>query len=117
MYIYSTISADVNYSVESGDKILIAGKANVANRNIITPRGTMTRVTDEQIALLKRNHVFQKHLENGFLTIESKKGEADKVASNMTPRDTSAPDTGNDMLMDDDIEEVKGTTIKRKQKK
>lgn len=117
MYIYSTISADVDYAVDDDKVIRIAGKANVANRNIITPRGMVTQVTDEQVAALKKNHVFKIHLDNGFLTIEKSKAEPEKVAANMTGRDKSAPDTTEDMLLKGDVEDVDGTVIKGKTKK
>ncbi len=117
MYVYSTISADVDYTCENDVVIRIAGKANVANRNIITPRGMVTKVTDEQLAELKKNHVFQLHLENGFLTIEKSKADRDKVASDMTGRDKSAPDTTEDMLLKGDVEDVEGTVVKGKTKK
>lgn len=117
MYVYSTISADVDYAVDDEKIIRIAGKANVANRNIITPRGVVTQVTDEQVAALKKNHVFQLHLENGFLTIEKSKADPEKVASDMTGRDKSAPDTTEDMLLKGDVEDVEGTVVKGKTKK
>lgn len=116
MYIYSTISADVDYATASGN-IRIAGKANVANRNIITPRGVATKITDEQYAELKKNRVFALHSDNGFLTAEKSKADPEKVASDMQSRDKSAPDTTEDMLLDGETEAVEGTVIKRKGKK
>lgn len=117
MYVYSTISADVDYAVDDEKVIRIAGKANVANRNIITPRGMATKVTDEQVAALKKNHVFQLHLENGFLTIEKSKEDPEKVAASMQGRDKSAPDTTEDMLLKGDVEDVEGTVVKGKTRK
>lgn len=116
MYIYSTISADVDYQTEHGN-IRVNGQANIANRNFITPRGVATKVTDEQFAELKKNHVFQLHMENGFISAERHREDADKVASNMTGRDKSAPDTPETMLLDGDVEEVKGTVIKRRRQR
>ena len=116
MYIYSTISADVDYTTDAG-VIRIAGKANVANSNIITPRGMASKVTDEQYAALKKNHVFQMHAENGFLTAEIHKEDPEKVAANMQGRDKSAPDTTEDMLLGGDVDAVDGTVIKKKERK
>ena len=116
MYIYSTISADVDYQTEAGT-IRIAGKANVANSNIITPRGMATKVTAEQYAALQKNHVFALQKENGFLTAENHKEDADKVAANMQGRDKSAPDTTEDMLLGGDVDAVDGTVIKKKERK
>ena len=116
MYIYSTISADVDYQTEVGT-IRIAGRANVANSNIITPRGMATKITAEQYAALQKNHVFALQKENGFLTAENYKEDAEKVAANMVGRDDSAPDTTEDMLLNADVADVEGTVIKRKEKK
>lgn len=116
MYIYSTLSADVNYTI--GDrKFAVAGKANVANRNIITPRGMVTKATAEEVAELKKNRIFALHLKNGFLTIEDRQHDVEKVASSMEARDKSAPDTENDLMLDAEVESVEGTTVKRKKKK
>lgn len=115
MYIYSTISADVDYQTSAGT-IRISGKANVANTKIITPSGIATKVTAEDFAALKGNHVFALHMENGFITVSEGKGDAEKVAADMTTRDKSAPDTENDMLLDSETTDVQGTTITKKKK-
>ena len=114
MYIYSTISTDVDYQI-TGTTFRVTGKANVANQKIITPLGVATKATAEEVAELKKNHVFQLHLENGFLSISDHKEDAEKVAADMQARDKSAPDTEGDMLLDSEVEEVKGVTIKKKQ--
>ena len=101
----------------TGGTIRIAGKANVANSNIITPRGMATKVTAEQYAALQKNHVFALQKENGFLTAEQHKEDAEKVAANMQGRDKSAPDTTEDMLLGGDVDAVDGTVIKKKERK
>lgn len=92
LYIYSTLSNDNNYRV-AGGKVLVAGKANVTNQNFLTPRGAVTKVTPEQLAVLEANPVFALHKANGFVTVESAKVDPEKVAADMTGRDLSAPDT------------------------
>lgn len=112
-YVYSTLSNDNNYA-----GVLIRGKANVANKNIITPLGVATKIDDAQLSVLQGNHVFQLHESNGFVTVEKFKEDPDLVASNMTGRDASAPETPETLtLSDSEIESVEGTTITRKQKK
>ena len=99
-YIYSTLSTDMDYAsyvptasdVPDVEKIIkIKGGANVANKNIITPMGVMTSVTDEELALLEANGVFQIHKANGFITVEKKSDDVEKVTKNMTKKDKSAP--------------------------
>lgn len=65
---------------------------------IWTPSGNVTRVTDEELALLKEHPVFKQHLEQGYVKILAKapsdSGDTlDKVTSEMTSRDNSAPHT------------------------
>lgn len=92
LYAYSTMSSDVNYSTDAG-KVLIVGKANVANANFITPRGMATAISDEQYAALKNSRVFQAHEANGFIVVEKHKEDAEKVAASMQGRDKSAQDS------------------------
>lgn len=92
VYVYSTLSAPVAYLVDGGE-IEIAGGANVAGKHLETPRGVVTKLTAEQFAQLEQNHVYQQHKSNGFLLSDTAKEDADKVASDMTGRDLSAPDT------------------------
>jgi hypothetical protein len=112
-YVYSTLSNDNRYG-----EVLISGKANVANKNLITPLGVMTRITSAQLEECDSFPVFQLHKENGFITVEKYKEDPDLVASDMTGRDNSAPETPETLVLKDDtIESVEGTDIKHKQKK
>lgn len=74
--------------------VVIGGGANNVNRrNLITPRGVATTVSDEDLEYLKQNEVFQLHMKNGFITIDAAKDErdADKVAADMEGRSPDAP--------------------------
>lgn len=105
-FIYSTLSCPQRYTkfvpgAEGGipreeGSVLIHGGANVADRAIITPRGVVTEVSDEELALLKENKLFNTHCENGFITIETKKVDVEKVTPDMEARDGSAPLTPGD---------------------
>lgn len=101
-FVYSTISADVSYSTyDTGanglpivrDSVVIKGGAGVANSNFITPRGVATEVTAEQLALLFKNDCFNRHVKGGWLVVDKKEQNPDKVASTMSSRDGSAPQT------------------------
>ncbi len=105
-FIYSTLTSSQRY-VKWSDApaggtpreeraILINGGANVANKNIITPQGVVTEVSDSDLALLKENKLFKTHLDNGFITIQEKETSVEKVVSNMESRDESAPLTPQD---------------------
>lgn len=129
IYVYSTLSNDQEYTqyakgsevannltppVES--VIRIAGKANITNKNLITPLGAMTEVSDEELAILRQNYVFQQHEKNGFIKVESRKYSKEQVVdgsatADMNGRDSSAP------LVDADVEEVTKGKVKPKSNK
>lgn len=95
-YIYSTLANDVEYikKDEHGNvvaAIKIAGKANIPNRNMLTAKGVATEVEDKDLDVLNSNRVFQLHKKNGFITVDSKKHDAEKVADDMNNMDKSAP--------------------------
>lgn len=106
-FIYSTLSASVRYAAsEPGgadvpvptDGILIVGGTNVANKNLITPRGAViTEVDADQLERLRNDDVFKLHQANGYITVSDKKEDGEKVASaDMQGRDASAPLTPED---------------------
>jgi hypothetical protein len=100
-YIYSTLSTNqlyTKYATTAGNDmprvertVLVKGGANVADKNFITPRGVVTEVTDEELTFLKDNKLFNTHLENGYVSIEERQVNVDKVVDNMKPADESAP--------------------------
>lgn len=102
--IFSTLSNDQSYTFykkEGGStnverSIFIAGKANVANKHLITPSGMATSVSDEDYADLQNNEVFNLHVKNGFLSVSKVKADPEKVAKGMTSKDESAPKTEKD---------------------
>ena len=103
--IYSTLACDQNYTnYESGGgdvpvarpAVFIAGGTGVANDRFITPLGVHTEVSDAQLEELERNFVFQMHKKNGFIRVEKKKSDPEKVAADMNLKDPSAPKTSAD---------------------
>lgn len=109
-HIASTLTADVDYAVyakrsdPSGPhtvlkKIRIKGGANVANRkhlladSVLTPRGVVTPISDEDLAILEQDEVFQTHKRNGFVEVikSASAPSGDKAAKNLEPKDPSAP--------------------------
>lgn len=101
-FIYSTLSNDNAYTLykppvgEGGlpiptGSVLVKGGAGVANDRVITPRGIVTEVTDEEFDLLKQCVVFQRHVKNGYIKVDASKTDPEDVAADMTGRDVSAP--------------------------
>lgn len=107
IYVYSTLSNDQNYTTyanggeipQAESAVYINGKANVADKRFLTPRGVVTKITPEQLAELKANPLFQMHEKNGFVTYSEAKSDADEVASDLVGRDQSAP------LVEEDFED------------
>lgn len=97
-YVYNTLANDQRYTERGKNRtvvasVFIAGKANIPNKHMLTSRGVVTEVTDEQLAILRNNAIFKLHEKNGFITVERRKVNADKVADSMNNNDPSAPDT------------------------
>lgn len=99
-HIYSTLTASQVYTqtkpgggdipVETG-RVFIAGGTNVPNKYMTTPRGVVTSVSDEELAILQDNDVFRAHVKNGFITIQKAPQDVEKVTADMERRDKSAP--------------------------
>lgn len=99
-YVFSTLTSDNRYTfyadggadmkVASRD-ILVKGGHGIANDRLITPLGVATEVTAEEAAALKEHPLFKLHMENGFVTIQDKKADPEKVAADLQGADGSAP--------------------------
>ena len=102
-YIFSTSTANQKYPIyrDTGDKglsviksyVLIHGGANLPSKVLVTPKGVMTSITDDEWDRLQKSSSFQKHRKRGFLTVEDAPTDADEVAGDMESRDKSAPMT------------------------
>ena len=94
IYIYSTLSNDQRYQLKDGRSVLVAGKANVANKQLVTPKGAVTVVSEDEFNLLQENIVFIAHAKNGFLSGDYTRHDADTFAErNLEAADKSAQDT------------------------
>lgn len=109
LYVYSTLSSDMNYTnhAQGGADIpqalppvYVKGGAGVANDRLITPRGVATEITEEQAEYLRANPLFQLHEKNGYVQISADAVDADKAAADMTGRDQSAPIVPQDLPAD-----------------
>lgn len=125
-YIYSTLSCPQRYTkytdaVAGGvpreeRAVLVQGGANVANKNLITPRGVVTEVTDEELVLLRQNPLFVTHETNGYVAVEERKADVEKVVTNMEARSPDAPLTPEDYTVTG-THEATGTKLSAKKRK
>lgn len=101
LFIYSTLSADNIYAayVAGGAdlpmverQVLIRGGANVPDKRLVTPRGVVTEVTEDDYEhVLKPNHVFNLHVDNGFIQVSKTRSDPEVAAADMTSRDEASP--------------------------
>lgn len=110
--VFSTLSSDQAYQrwapgggdlpIPDGEPIVIKGGANVADRRLITRKGTPTVITETQLAILLEDRHFQEHKKNGFITFgDMAPADADDVAaSELKAKDESAPVTPEDFPKD-----------------
>lgn len=105
-YVFSTLANDQNYTFWAkggGDiqieerRIFVAGGTGVANDRLITPIGTATEISVDDIVHLENHPVFKMHKENGYVTIQRTSADPEKVAADMNLKDESAPLTDSDM--------------------
>lgn len=98
--VYSTLAADMKYTnhkAGGGDipipdaEVFVKGGAGVANDRLITPMGVATVVTEEQLAFLRENRIFQMHEGAGYIIVSEEKVDPEKMASNMNSQDPSRP--------------------------
>lgn len=122
-YIYSTLASPQLYTNYGGAAkgavpqptttdghpgVLINGGAGVADkRTLLTPRGAVTEVSEDQLKYLMQNSEFKAHVDRGFITMDDKKVDPEIVAPDMSDGDQSA------QLTDQDFEEEKeaGTNV------
>lgn len=61
-----------------------------------TPKGVVTQVSDEELDLLQQSSSFKRQVAAGFIVVDAKKIETEKMAENMAQKDASAPLTPKD---------------------
>ncbi len=110
-YVYSTLSCDnlyTGYTSGGADlpqidaQVHIKGGSNVIDKRLFTPLGVVTEIDESQLAVLEQNEDFKLHKNNGFITIEKRKVDAEVAAANMELKDRSAQITPNDYDADKD---------------
>lgn len=91
--------------------LIIKGGSGVMGKNLITPDGVSTEVTQEEVEMLKKNTAFMRQMKRGYLKIMNEKMDATKAASDLEGRDKS------DQMVEQDFEPDKEPTTSVKKKK
>ena len=76
-------------------QIEIKGGADIANKNLITPEGVITTVSDDELEILKQNPDFMRHVEKGHIKYYALNPNLEKEAGKLE-KDNSAPKTPDD---------------------
>jgi len=107
-YVYSTATNGIIYTKMTENnqgpakiirKVEIKGGHGVATvKNLHTPRGIVTSVTDDEMDFLLANESFKNHVERGFMSYDKKEVAPEKKAKDMTQKDGSAPLTPADFV-------------------
>ena len=105
-YVYSTLTnsndyvaympTDVKSNAIIKKSVTINGGHLLATKHLVTPKGVVTEVSDDDMKVCELDPGFQEHLKNGFLKIEKKNVAPEKIAANMAPKDGSTPKTPKD---------------------
>jgi hypothetical protein len=123
-YVYSTLSANVEYAVYEESKhkeisvihrtILIKGGANIIHiSHPHTPVGIQTEVSDEDLELLEKDYHFKEHVKHGFIKVSHADKAVEKAVKDMKAKDASAPLTPDDEIFKkkDENGNTKGVTV------
>ena len=109
-YVYSTLTNDQVYtlwrpaSTEKNPNVALkkvkinGGHGRMDRKNLVTPLGVVTEVSNEELEALNQIGAFRKHMEAGFIKVDKKKSDPEKVASDMAEKDASAQKTPSDFV-------------------
>ena len=79
MYIYSTLSQNINFGF-----VVVNGGAGVTNRvSLDTANGVATSITQERFNLLKENDAFKIFVKDGYMSHSTFKNNADNIAKDL----------------------------------
>lgn len=101
-YVFSTLACDQRYTLygkgpsdlpRAMRSVFIKGGAGIPGKYLETPQGVMTKVSEEEMQVLKQVRQFQQHMERGFIRVEEAPADPEKVAADMNVTDNGKPDT------------------------
>lgn len=107
-FVFSTATTSVSF-VEYGEarpnrfpevkrRVTILGGANVPAKTLVTPRGVVTAVSEDEAAFLATNRNFAKMMANGFMTLASDDKDLERALLDMKPKDRCAPKVAADFV-------------------
>jgi hypothetical protein len=79
-------------------EVVVRGGAGVATKNLVTPLGVYTPLSQEDYDAIKDQHTFKLFIERGFITVDNKQVEVERAVANMTLKDPGAPITPSDYV-------------------
>jgi len=102
VHVYSTLSTPQKFTVWEPPRmdgmlptliceVLIKGGAGIASKNLITPQGVHTAITQEEFDAISTLASFQKFVDDGYIRVEGKKYDIDRMVGDMNPRDPGGP--------------------------
>ena len=109
-YIYSTAPTDYAFAIYQKQPdgsnhaihhIFVKGGGSMPSPHGLgfhTPLGVVTEVSDSDLEALKKDWTFNHFVSQGFMTIDSKKVDVDKIAGDMNINVPSAPVSESDIL-------------------
>lgn len=65
--IYTQYAKGVNDMNIAVKRVEIKGGADVTNKNLVTPEGIITKISNDDLESLKANRDFQRHLDRGVI--------------------------------------------------
>lgn len=71
--------------------VLIRGGAGIASKNLITEWGVRTVITQAEYDAICELYHFKEFVKNGYLRVENKAFDIDRIVSDMNPGDPGAP--------------------------
>lgn len=108
VHVYSTLANPqlfVTYKKGGADlpvidrQVPIKGGSGIASKNLITPMGVHTAISEEDYQAIKDLEHFKMLVESGNIRVENKKaGEIERIVSDMNPRDPGGPVTPADYV-------------------
>ncbi len=75
--------------------VTVNGGADITGKNLITPEGVITKISADELEILKANKDFQRHLEQGHVKYFGVQPNIEKASGKMT-KDVSRPLTPSD---------------------
>ena len=124
-YVYSTATCPISYVSYQGNNstdlgviqkradgtnmaVTVNGGHGVATKHLVTPKGVVTEVSDDDMDFLLQDRLFKKHMNAGFMSYDKKEVAASKKALDMAEKDGSAP------LVPSDFEEGEASSKETK---